>query len=159
MSEEDTGVPDGAIGRLLHDLTVGTIQAVRRKDNADGQNQLREVEQQIQFTVKGRTGEGGTVPIFVEKELKFDYAFHYAPANRDSPLEYPHFSAGSQTNPPVVLHVTVKEWLHNENNGAINGCIVNVGATGTQAITAFTGVAFLTFQGFGALIEEDEGEE
>jgi hypothetical protein len=159
MSEEETGVPEGAIGRLLHDLTVGTIQAVRRKDRVDAQNQLREVEQQIQFVVEGKTGRGGTVPDFTTREIEFDYSFHFAPASRDSPLEYPHFSAGSQTLPPVVLHVTVEKWLHNEQNGAINGCIVNVGATGTPEPVTFTGVAFLTFQGFGALIEDDEGEE
>lgn len=149
MSEHD-GTPEGAVGRLLHDITIGTIQAVRSKDASDAQNEMREIEQQFQVAI---SGVAGAVPAFEGATLQFDVPFYYAPGQRDSDLEFPHFTYGSHTNPAVGVHATVSEWVHDETNGSVIGAVVQIGAVGLGE--EFTGFAHLTFQGFGALAEED----
>jgi hypothetical protein len=147
---ERTGVPEGSIGRLLHDMTVGTIQAIRGKDASDAQGKLREIEQQFQVAI---SGTAIATPAFTPVTLNFDYPFYYAPAQRDSNLEFPHFLFGSHTNPAVGIHASVTEWLHDETNGSIIGAVVQVAAIGEGA---FTGFLHASFQGLGALAEEDQ---
>ena len=149
MSERRT--PDGAVQRVLHEVTVGTHRAIRARDDNKAKNKPRELEQQFQFAI---SGTAGAVPAWQEVTVEFDYAFFFAPAQRESSLEYPHFTYGSQSSPPVGVHATVTEWLHNEDNGSIIGAKVAVGASG--ASVSFTGIVHLTFQGFGMLAEEDE---
>lgn len=144
------GIPEGSVGRVLHELTIGTIQAVRAKDANDDQNKLREIDQQFQVAI---SGTAGAVPAFTPATVKFDCPLYYAPGQRNSTLEFPHFTYGSQTTPAVGVHATISEWMHDEKNGSIVGAVVQIGAVGGGE--PFTGFVHLTFQGFGALIEED----
>lgn len=145
------GTPnEGAVERLVAGLTIGVHQAVRRKDKADRENGLREMDLQFQITFSG-TASG--VPAFEDITLNFDYGFFYAPSQRESNLEYPHFTYGSHTTPAVGVHATVKEWLKDETNGSIIGAVLSIGAVGEE--TDFKGVVHATFQGLGMLLEED----
>lgn len=151
--EEDQGHIEGAVGRLLDAITVGAPQKMRRKDALEAQHKLREIEQQFQFEISGVATKTLT---FEEVTVPFDYNYYYAPGQRESNLDFPHFTFGSQTNPSVGVHATISQWMRDQPDGSINGAVVAVGAHGNNQ--AFTGVVHLTFQGFGALIEEGEEE-
>lgn len=142
--------PHGAVQRVLSRITIGTHQAIRARDDNRARNKPREMEQQFQYAISGLAAPA---PTFAELTIEFENAFHFAPAQRESNLEYPHFTYGSQTSPAVGVHATVTEWIRDETNGSIIGAKVAVGAVG--ASVAFTGVVHLTFQGFGTLNEED----
>lgn len=144
--------PGGSVGRLLADITVGTIQSTRRRDLEVRENALKEIELQYQFQINGVAApELAFAPITVT----FTHSFFYAPGERLSSLEYPQFSFGAHTTPAVGIHAVVESWYHDTTNGAINGALVQVGAIGNAA---FDGLVHLTFQGYAALSEDQSVE-
>ena len=149
------GTPQGSVERVLAHIGVRTHQRIRAKDRRNERNAGRELELQYQYEI---SGTATVAPVWMElPAINFDYSLHYAPGQRESTLEEPHFTYGSKTNPPVGIHATVKEWLQDENTGAVVGAIVAVAALAGGS-TPFKGKVHLTFQGFGTLNEEDEEE-
>lgn len=138
--------PEGAEGRALHALTVGLLSPDRAKQIHRAKSKLDEVMMQFQFDIAGTATSS---LVFASVDVVFDYPLHYAPGQRDSELDHPHFHYGSYTpGNPVGIHATVTAWNRDPATGAFIGATVGVGVIGSGA---FTGRVHLSFQGYGAL--------
>lgn len=145
--------PMHKLHRAMEDLTLNIQAAIRDRDERNYELGMVEHEEQIQIPIGGPINGLG----FQTFEVEFDSPFFYAPAQRDSDLERPHFSFGYETETDVVISCRVAAWTDKETNGATIGATVGVAVLSTSDVT-FEGVLHLTFKGFAAL-EETEGDE
>lgn len=132
--------------RAIADLTVGVAKSTEARRRREAELGLTESWQQFHVPL---SGSAGTLPSFVYVDVEFDYGFHYAPGQRDSDLERPHFSFGSECDGEVDLGANVSEWNVDSDTGAYLGATVRLSAIAADE-TSFTGTAHLTFQGFSA---------
>lgn len=143
------GRPAGALGRAMSDLTVGTLRAQRARALRDRQMGAAELDLQYQIDI---TGVGGLAPGFTTIQVDFDYEIYYAPGQRDSTLETPHFTHGAVVVGSVMVTAHVQSWTTDEDNGAFIGALVMIGVIGSGS---YTGTVHLNFQGYGSLREDD----
>jgi hypothetical protein len=151
--------PQGAGTRAMLELTIGATKSMQRRAARDREMGLAEIEQQFQFEI---SGNAAITFAFAEVDVPFDYPFYYAPGQRDSDFNRPHFWFGAETSVAVAIVATVVAWELDEDNGAVIGATVAIGvAAGQPAVPTqgvgvpFTGWAHLTFQGFSALAEDE----
>lgn len=145
-----------ALQRAIGRMTLGAVQSVERRRQLNEEMAYAEVQEQFQLAVSGSTS---TSPIFATTaEILFDYAYFYAPGQRESDLLVPQFWFGSVIDEPVMLTASVVSWTADADNDATIGAVVRVGAVGADAGVDYAGWLHLTFQGYGALIE-DESED
>lgn len=136
--------------RAMSEITLQAVQSTRERDARDYQMGLGEHEEQFQIPL---TGTAGRTPGFAEIEIGFDHHFFYAPAQRDSDLDRPHFTFGSECAEPVIIQACVKEWNIRESNGAIRGATLRVSVMAAGTVAFEDAVLNVTFQGFAALDE------
>lgn len=144
----------GAVERALAQIVVGAVKSTREHDALNREMGFAEVEQQYQVPIEGTVG---VVPIFVSVDIEFDYPMHFAPGQRDSELDRPHFWASAEMDRDIMVTAIVREWNVNSNNGAYIGATVKI-ALVAGATVNYTGRIHLTFQGWGALDETDSPE-
>lgn len=115
---------------------------------------LQEIEQQFHVVIAGTAGSAagyGTIA------LDFEVDFFDAPEQRDSSLFVPHFTFGAFIEgASLMVSASVRSW-DIDSRGAIVGAEVAVGVCnpGVGTPVAYSGYIHLTFQGYGALIEND----
>lgn len=149
--------PMHALHRAVADMTLGVAQSTRKREARDREMGFREVQQQYQIEIAGEaTGVWG----FAETSITFDYPFFYAPAQRDSDLDRPHFWFGAELDFLGAVSAVVTAWDTHPRTGAITGATVAVGVvTQAGAEVGYQGVVHLTFQGFAALSEDETDVE
>ena len=135
--------------RAIADLTVKSIKATKRLDDWYEQMGLAEVDQQFQVDISGVAYD---TPAFVTTEIAFDFPFHYAPGQRDSDLERPHFTYGTEVDGPAMLTVSVTAWEIDAATGAYIGATVQISALSATEL-GFNGKVHLNFQGVSAADE------
>jgi hypothetical protein len=155
--------PQGSTQRTLADLTIGNIKSMQQHAERTAELSLQETTQQYQFEISGTASTGLA---WATMTVTFDYEVYYAPGQRDSDLDRPHFYFGAEIAPPiadppedhpepvpVAVLATVTRWLINDDNGAIIGAHVAVGCFTDHDGVPFTGLVHLSFQGFSALVD------
>lgn len=143
--------PDGSLQRSMVRLTVGVARSMRARERRDREMGLAEMEEQFQVEISGNATTG---LVWASQELSFDCSFHYAPGQRDSELDRPQFWFGAVVSPAVLVTAVVTAWTVDEDTGATIGATVAIGVMAAGP-GAYAGHVHLTFQGYGALIEED----
>ena len=142
-----------AINRSVRALTVDTIRDLERRRHMLGFDALGELEQQFQLAIEGQAGE---VIGWFEIPLTFNVEFYNAVDQRDSPYTIPHFTYGSviTSQTPALITACVRRWDIDEQD-TVSGATVAVGVCnpGTDIATPFQGYIHLTFQGYGAPVE------
>lgn len=141
--------PRQVLPRALHSIHVGAARSMQRKRRQDSEYDLSELTLQYQLPF---SGEAGTLLAWSEPvEIVFEWGFFYAPMQRDSELELPHFEYGSYvlTDAPVGILANVMTWQEEEANGGITGASVVLGAIGGDSETPvpFSASVHVTFQG------------
>lgn len=143
-------IGEKSITRSISQLGFHIGEQVKAKKAEGAASRLRETDQQFQVPV---SGEAGTAPTWEQIKVTFDEEIFFAPAQRDNPLEEPHFTFGSsmQSEVPVILHATVQRWIQ-DSAGNFTGAVVNIGSSGAtgDAPIPFSAIVHLTFQGFSA---------
>lgn len=151
--------PVHALHRAVGDLTLGIAKSMRARDARDAEMGLSEIMQQYQVRFSGVSDSAwGFAPV----TLTFDFPFFYAPGQRDSDFDRPHFWYGAETTGAdgtgagiaIAFSAVVSAWVEEPKNGAIVGATVQIGVCGTVQ-AAYEGIAHLTFQGFSALSEDE----
>jgi hypothetical protein len=134
----------GEMGRVLQEVVIGTQRQRRERARRDLEGNLAERELQYQLPVRGNAAD---VLGWGEIELEFEWEFHYAPAQRESDLDWPHMTYGAQIDSggPVALFCCVTGWAVDERTDAITGCALAVAALGDGD---FAGLLHVSFQGF-----------
>jgi hypothetical protein len=147
---DDSSITAHSIGRSISQLGFRLHDQREKKSKEGASSALTETDQQFQVEV---TGNAGPLPTWETIEVDFDETIYQAPAQRDNPLEEPHFTFGSsmQSDLPVILHATVREWKQ-DSAGNFTGAIVHIGASGSSSeqLTRFKARVHLTFQGFSS---------
>jgi hypothetical protein len=141
----------GAAERTLADIVIGAVQSTRARDARDREMGLSELEEQFQLVLEPATAT--TTIAWASTVVEFECKFHYAPGQRDSELDRPQFWFGAAVSPAVLVTAVVTDWTIETSTGAIVGATVAIGAL-ADSVTPYEGVVHLTFQGYGALIEE-----
>lgn len=144
--------PMHKLHRAVAEITLGVVQSTRERDALDLDMALTESEQQYRVPIEGEASPGWG---FGEVDIEFDSHFFYAPAQRDSDLEFPHFTFGAICEQDAVIVARVKTWDVREHNGAIKGATVGVAVICAEAYEAEVD---LRFQGYAAL-DETESED
>jgi hypothetical protein len=146
--------PRQVLPRTLNSIHIGAVKSMQEKTRQDSEYDLTEIELQYQIAV---SGEASAVLAWADPvTLAFEWGFHYAPMQRDSELELPHFTYGGYivTETPVALLAVVKSWKEDPDNGAITGADVSIGflagpvAPGDDGTGAVALEQTVTFQGF-----------
>lgn len=148
--------PKQVLTRTLHTIHVGAVQSMQRKQQQDTEYDLIEIELQYHVPIQGSAGTllTWTEPVSVE----FEWGFHYAPMQRDSDLELPHFTYGAYvvTETPVGLLACITGWQEERRNGSITGADVSIGVIGHDpaAPVDFQGYVHASFQGLAQSRDE-----
>jgi hypothetical protein len=146
------------LDRVLAGLTIGVVRGKESADTRRREMSLGETMLQFQVPING---EGGTQVATDSFDLDFDTPFHFAPGQRDSDFDTPQYTAGVQLDggAGVNVDVHVRAWKRDPDTDAVTGATVEVStvAPGTLEPVPFNGLCHLTFQGYGAL-HEDESE-
>lgn len=134
--------PKQVLPRALSSLSIGAVQSMQRKRKQDSEYDLIEVELQYQIAVTGDAGIylAWAMPVTID----FEWGFHYAPMQRDSELELPHFTYGAYvvTPTPVGVLACVSGWHEEPRNGAITGVDLSIGfVRGQGGVVADDGAA------------------
>lgn len=148
--------PRQVLTRTLGAIHVGSQRAMEKKRRQDEEYDLREIELQYQLPIDG---EAGVLLAWTPEPVRiaFEWGFHYAPMQRDSELELPHFTYGAYlvSETPVGISACVSGWEEDEANGAITAALVSVGAHGgTGEPIPFRAFLHATFQGFATSLDE-----
>lgn len=151
-----------AINRSIRALTIDTVRALDERRHMLGLDALGELEQQFQLPIEGSAGE---VLAFFEVPVQFDVEFYNAPEQRMSPYTLPQFTYGTviTSEQPVLVTACVRRWDLDDAE-TVKGALVAVGvcSPGTTVEIPFVGYVHLTFQGYGAPVENfadlDTGE-
>lgn len=136
--------------KLVADLTLGIQRAVEARKTLDAEMGLAETEQQIQITASGTASAEG---LFESIEVPFDYAFYYAPGQRDNDIEEPVMTFGASCDADVFITVHVRSYDQDPVTGGYVGATVRVGVMGTGDYEATIN---LLFEGYGAPVDEFE---
>ena len=141
----------GEMVRTLQEIQIGAPLSMAQRLARNAEMDLHEIDLQYQVAI---TGVSGNVPGWGTIQIEFEWEFHYAPIQRDSRLEVPHFTYGAYVpfGGPVAVQACVVEWAVDLDTDAITGALVALAALGSGE--EFNGSAHLTFQGL-ALLRED----
>lgn len=142
ISADNIGRSISALGFRIH----GEMEAKRAEGAA---SKLAETDQQFQVDV---SGEAAQLVEWTTIDVTFDETIYRAPAQRQNPLEEPHFTFGStmQSETPVMLHATVQGWTL-DSAGNFIGATVAIGAAAPAVSpTQFSARVHLTFQGYSS---------
>lgn len=131
--------------RAIADLTIGVAKATKARQDRVDQLGLQETYLQYQLPIGGTAG---TLPGFATQAITFDFPFHYAPGQRDSDLEVPHFTHGSEVDGDVSVSTSVRSWDIDSDTGAILGATIGVSTIAAVEFVTFEGFVHVTFQGF-----------
>lgn len=119
-----------------------------------------EFEQQFQVKLSGSAGNQWG---WVDQQFNFEYPFLYAPLQRRSDLELPHFRSGIEFQAPtptvmVTLHAIVIDWNRSEENWIVGAKVRFAVQCPTAQATAvnYNAIAHLAFQGYASLPEGGE---
>lgn len=144
------------IVRVMQGLSIGTVQETTRRAEKARELGLREIEVQFQIPV---AGSAGTVIEWDSSSCDFDYPFYYAPGARDSDLDTPQMLYGAviESGSPVVLTACVTAWKQDESDDSYIGATLAIGAysPGVAEAVSFGGSLHVSFQGYGALLEDE----
>lgn len=148
--------PRQVLQRTLHSIHIGSVKSMQAKRQQDTEYDLREIELQYHIPV---SGTAGTLLTWAEPvTIPFEWGFHYAPMQRDSELEIPHFTYGAYivTETPVGLLACVSGWQEEPRNGAITAADVSIGIMGHDeaALIDFQGYVHASFQGLAQSLDE-----
>jgi hypothetical protein len=148
-------VTQGRLQKSLSSMTFGVVRSMDAKKADLAKTALAEREQEYQVTI---SGQAAGVGVWSAVELTFRLEFIPAPAQRDSPYEFPTFTYGYEleTPEPVGILAYVKEWKQDDRD-VIYGCVVNVccfqpGGGGTED---FKGKLHMIFSGYGSPAESE----
>lgn len=148
--------PHGSLHRAVAELTVGAVRSMRAHDQRQAQMGLSEIMQQFQIEFSGEANLtwGFTNPPVT---IEFDFPFYYAPGQRDPDFEHPHFWFGVELTSEIDVAVTtyIGTWIIDEENGAVEGCTLYIGACTNDNGVPYAGIIHATFQGFSALGEDE----
>lgn len=148
----------GDLGRVMRSLTIGPVHDTDARERRARDLGLSEIDEQFQLPI---AGDAGSVIAWDSVTVSFDHPFHYAPGQRDSDLDVPQFTYGAviESGSPVIVSACVTGWIRDEDDDAVKGAVVQVGAhlPGTSEAVHYGGFVHVTFQGYGAL-QEDETE-
>lgn len=148
----------GDVERAVADLSVKAVVDLEKRRAAVGLDALSEVDNQFQVEVVGTA-----VPTwgFIDLAVPFDVGFVMAREQRDSALTMPQFSYGAvlTLDPPedgVAVSVVVIGWDIDPDIRSYIGATVRLGFVSIQdGGVSFSGHIHLTFQGFGAALEDN----
>lgn len=138
-------ISEKSIGQSIAALGFEFQRKVQEKTREGKRSGLAETDQQFQIDV---SGNATPVTSWTEKEVVFDETIVAAVAQRDNPLPEPHFTYGSvlQSDPPVMLHATVRKWLK-DPSGDYAGAVIALGVTCTEGPAKFKARVHVVFQG------------
>lgn len=144
-----------AVSRAVQQLAVGATVDLERRRALTGADALGEIIHQFQVPVSGTCDE---LPTWANVPLSFAAAFHDATGQRDSPYAEPNFTYGVMLTSatPVVVCAAVMSWTRRTDHDAIIGAVVAVGVFNPDGKTDFDGYVHLSFQGYGAPIEDHD---
>lgn len=145
----------GSLSRADAAINIRRVFSMQEKERQKLEMGMQELELQYQVAV---SGTAAAALAFSTVELEFEWEFHYAPAQRDSDLEFPHMTFGSYLDSPlpVLLTASVKEWKEDKSTDGIIGATLFIGALSPGEDTDFDGAIHLTFQGFAASREAED---
>jgi hypothetical protein len=153
------GRPGRQLARSLTALTIGTVKAQEARERELGPLRLQELTQEVQVPLTGKATE---TPGSETVNVKWPYPFVYAPAQRDSPLENPHFSFGVESlspSAPAIVIPQVTRWLRSEEGFAVGAAVLlTAWLPGASAPTDYRSLVHLTFTGYGAPIAEEDDD-
>jgi hypothetical protein len=153
--------------RLVRGVSIDSVVDLERRRAMLDADALNEIDHQFQLPI---SGVATSTMAWVTKTVEFDVEFVFAPEQRDSALTMPHFTYGAVAraevdttiegaNPSGALAISavVLDWVTDTRRNVITGAQVAVGVMFSGNTTPqFHGTVHLTFQGFGALAENDE---
>jgi hypothetical protein len=155
MARRRQGMIDD-LPRVMQNLTIGVVRETQERERRALALGLQEIDQQFQIPV---SGSAGTTIAWSSAAVGFDYPFAYAPGMRDSDLDVPQMTYGAviESGTPVVLTAVVTDWTREPTDDSITGATLQIGAYSPGAAAAIDFGAFLhvTFQGYGALLEDE----
>lgn len=144
----------GDLSRVMRGLTIGVVRETDARDKRAKALGLNEIEEQFQIPVGGAAGTSVSMEAV---ELTFDYPFYFAPGMRDSDFDVPQMTYGAQLDGAVIYSVAVLGWDRDVADESVKGATVGISvcAPGTTEGVSFGGFVHVTFQGFGALLEDE----
>lgn len=149
-------VHENAVGRAVAALSLGAVRETQRREARRRNMGLEEMDLQFQVAI---SGDAGTQADWDTFSIDFDFPFYYAPGNRDSDLDRPHFTFGAvvEDGSPVVVSACVTGWQLNEETQGVTGATVAVCAVapGTSQPVSFGGYVHLNFQGYAGVAEDE----
>lgn len=154
-----------ALERAVHGLAVGVAHEVAARADRSIDGALGERDEQWQVQIGG---EATTVPGAASVDIDFAHGFALDTGNRMSQLERPHFHCGFEVtsvsdaggNPsatPPFLIAAVTRWAI--DGVSIVGATVAIAAHAPAGPLTFRGVAHLTFQGYGVVLDPQPDQE
>jgi len=143
-------IAETSIARSISALGFQLDKQMHDKHAEGAPSRLAEADQQFQVKV---SGAATTQRTWTKVQVTFDEVIYRAPAQRNNPLEEPHFTFGStmQSDEPVILHAIVQKWL-TDSAGNYTGAEVNIGVSGDseENPVPFNATVHLVFQGLSA---------
>lgn len=152
-------VTQGRLQKSLGAMTFGVVRQMDARKTALRETALLEREQEFQVPI---SGDAADVGVWSVVELTFRIEFVPAPAQRDSPYEFPTFVYGYEieTAEPVGILAYIKEWRVDDRDiiyGArVNVCCFQPGAGGQ---VEFRGKLHMIFSGYGSPIESESDDD
>lgn len=147
-----------AIERSLAALTIGVLKNTAAHEERRRQLSLAEWELQFQERISGMAGNQVASSIL---GLDFETPFYFSPGSRDSELDTPQYSVGTnvESGTGVMISANVTSWKRDEETDAVTGASVEISAVapGTDEDVPYTAVVHLSFQGYSSM-PEDESE-
>lgn len=140
-------------------MTIGVVKGQQAREDALAPTRLGEMMQKQKLDIHGRVG---SAPLTEIVTVEWPYPFVYAPAQRDDDSDTPHFNYGIEFEhvPSSVPHIMVAviDWL-SDDDGFTTGAKLAVTAyiPGAAKKRQLKAIAHLTFWGFGAPSDDDEG--
>lgn len=154
-----------SLQRSLSQMTLGVVNDRQAKLDELAETRLTEGEQQFQIPISGLAKQGA---VWVDVDLDFNFHFYNATGQRDSPYTKPQVSHSvvidgqSPDDPsaaPVIVSVCVDWRPHVDDREVVTGAKVWVGVhSPTPDQRRFKGYLHITFQGYGARTEPEDGD-
>jgi hypothetical protein len=145
--------------RSLSRMTLGVVRRVREVEAASSHLKLTEREEQFQIPIQGTAYQG---IVWIKKPITFETRFFGATGQRDSELERPQVSYGyvidptDPSEPTAPLVVSLACEFRSDDREATYAAVVHIGVhSPTPDPVDFEGYVHLTFQGWGAPIEDE----
>lgn len=156
------GVEHGALERSLRGLSLGVIRDVEREKAKFSDVRLQEGRQEFQVPIQGTAYQG---VVWGQVALKFDFVFHNATGQRDSPYTRPQFTYGvviekaDKDAPAVPIIVSCLCEYDVDERESTRGAVIHVGVHSPTATPRdFEGFLHVTFSGYGAQLEDESAD-